>query len=254
MIFIGSPSHHFRIAYRKGDNANVSLILISLAIGGQRLEIRSNNCRDCSSLRLLDHFTELSCVDEAPPEGPQSPPKDRSYCDTEQSATVLALKTFTGTPRWCGIDGCKRRSVKRTSRTGAMPFGPILTDGDPHLSWELIGKLMEREGRDEADHTLGHPLCCLGETVMSVEGRIRKLVKPPRKSEHLAIPLHAAHGCRRYARGTQFGETRDTARFQHGLSNMALRRGFVHDTFARIAVSIIRGFVSSCLLWGKRKP
>jgi hypothetical protein len=105
-----------------------------------------------------------------------------------------------------------------------------LADGDPRLPWQLVGKSMEREGRDETDHTLGHPFRCLGETVVGVKWRIRELIKPSRKSEHLAIPLHAAHSGRGYSCGPQFGETRDAALFQHGVSNVALGRGFRHDT------------------------
>lgn len=81
---------------------------------------------------------------------------------------------------------------------------------------------MEREGRDKADHPLGHAFRCLCETVVSVERRIGELIEPPREPEYLTIPLHAAQGGRGHPLRAQFRQTRDAARFQHGMGHSAL--------------------------------
>jgi len=114
----------------------------------------------------------------------------------------------------------------------AMPLGSpiLLTDGDPHLPWELIGKLMERESRNQADHTLGYAFRCLSKTVVGVQRSIRELIKTSRKPEDLAISLHATHGGRGHSLRAQLCETRYAARFQHGVGSSALGCGLGQDT------------------------
>ncbi len=94
----------------------------------------------------------------------------------KQSAIVLATpKNLYGhTLDGMGLDALGEQAIREAHQPnrGAISLrGPILlADGNPHLPWKLIGELMEREGRDEADHTLGHAFRCLCETVVASSG------------------------------------------------------------------------------------
>ncbi len=118
----------------------------------------------------------------------------------KQSAIVLAtLNTFTGTPStvWVSTLSVSSRSVKRTSRTGApsilgaQSFWPMAI---PHMPWQLIGKFMKRERRNEADNALRQTLSGLREAMVCVERGVGELIKPACKTKHLTIALHTAHG------------------------------------------------------------
>ena len=69
----------------------------------------------------------------------------------------------------------------------------------------LIGEFMKRERRDETDNPLRKALCSLCETMVNVERGIRKLIKPPCKTDNLTGSLHTAHRGRSYARRPKLG-------------------------------------------------
>lgn len=129
------------------------IFLNSLAIGGQRLEIGSNDRRDRSSLGLPDDFARsclaltqrlLEALD--------------SHRQTDLVAIPEAVGDRLGDPKnlhghpfdGVGFDAFRKEAIREAHEPNWRPIAlgsPILlADGDPHLRWELIGKLMEREG------------------------------------------------------------------------------------------------------------
>ena len=87
---------------------------------------------------------------------------------------------------------------------------------------------MERQRRHEADDALRHAFGGLGQAMMDVERRIGKLVEAAGEPEHLPIPFHPAHRCRRHACIAQFRQAHNTARCQEGVGNLALGDGYGH--------------------------
>ncbi|MBB6011309.1 hypothetical protein HNR59_000654 [Aquamicrobium lusatiense] len=118
--------------------------------------------------------------------------------------------------------------MKRTSRMG-VPSGFGDQSFWPTASQTCLGQLirqtMKSQGRNEANDALGNPFGGLCQTVVNVEGRIRKLIKSSREPKHLAVAFHAAHGGGCYAGLAQFCHARNAARGQHGMGNLALGHG-----------------------------
>lgn len=86
--------------------------------------------------------------------------------------------------------------MKRTMRIG-VPSGfgaQSLRPMASHVSRQLIGQAVEREGRDEADNGFRNALGNLSQAMVGSELRIGKLIETAGKPQHLSIPFHTAQG------------------------------------------------------------
>ena len=178
------------------------MFLISLAIGSQHIWIRAGSTVATPPRSACPAISPAVALRWRSASWRPSIATDRPilFRYRKQSAIVLATpKTFTGTPstRWVSTPSFEQAisETHQPYRRAVGLRGPIfLPDGNPYLPRQLIGKFVECQCGDEANHALRNTFCGLRETVVSVERCVSELVKPSREPKHLAIPFHAAHG------------------------------------------------------------
>ena len=200
------------------------IFLIFLAIGGQRLQIGPNDRADRPSLSLLGDLARRR---------PALAQRLLQAFDCHGQANLIPIPEAIG-DRLCdaedlhgdpvdsvGLNLFGQQTICETYQPNGRAFGSrgpvLLTHGEPNFPWQLIGQPVERQGGNEANDALGNPFCGLCQTVVNVEGCIRKLIKSSREPMHLAVPFHAAHGGGCYARLAQLCQAeivRDMARFE----------------------------------------
>lgn len=129
------------------------IFLNSLAIGDQRLDIGSNDRGDRSSLSLPDDLAR-GCLALA--QRSLEPFNRHGQADLVAIPEAIGdrlgdAKNLYGHPfDGVGFDAFRKEAIREAHETNWRPiaFGSpiLLADGNPHLPWELDGKLMEREG------------------------------------------------------------------------------------------------------------